>query len=57
MSVHACVHVVCVCMPLRVLHNINEAHLRIAVLPKALAYTLTCIHANGVIRRGVEKKS
>ena len=49
MSVHACVHVVCACMPLWVLHNINEADLCDAVLPKALAYTLTCIHANGVM--------
>ena len=57
MSVHACVHVVCLCMPLWVLHNINGADLCVAVLPKALAYTLTCIHANGVIRRGVEKNS
>ena len=49
MSVHACVHVVCACMPLWVRHNINEADLCVAVLPKALAYTLTCTHANGVM--------
>ena len=48
-SVRACVHVVCVCMPLWVLHNINEADLCVAVLPEALAYTLTCINANGVM--------
>jgi hypothetical protein len=31
------------------LHNINEADLCVAVLPEALAYTLTCINANGVM--------
>jgi hypothetical protein len=36
-------------MPLWVRHNINEADLCVAVLPKALAYTLTCINANGVM--------
>ena len=49
MSVHPCVHVVCVCMPLWVQHNINDADLCVAVLPKALAYTLTCINGNGVM--------
>ena len=49
-SVHACVHVVYVCMPLWVLHNINEADLCVAVLPKALAYTLTCIPSPPVSR-------
>jgi hypothetical protein len=37
-------------MPLWVLHNINDADLCVAVLPKALAYTLTCINANGVMQ-------
>ena len=36
-------------MLLWVLHNINEADLCVAVLPEALAYTLTCINANGVM--------
>jgi hypothetical protein len=36
-------------MPLWVMHNINEAELCDAVLPKALAYTLTCINSNGVM--------